>query len=273
MAAATRRLLSVSALALWLGSMAPAVSAVEATKTFSEGDVTAAVTDVVAQRTKDGAFRFTDPRTGEELALAFDGIRVVRGLPHYGWFPNVNFHDVAQPKRKYALDFWLKPGGDRLALMAIRVHKAPQPEGASWMSITRAPLPWWWLPTIERASAVAGMQAWQVMGSIHAKLADAKPRADVVPTGSNGKPLALELVDIVQPVGRSKGDGRYFACVEFAAPGTRLAKYFADYWLEPKSGTVTFGRLKPQTDGPTEAKKAATEPRCDVGGVAFDVVD
>jgi hypothetical protein len=273
MAAATSRVLTVAALALSLGPLRLAASAAEAATTFSEEDVTAAVKDIVAQRTRDGAFRFTDLRTGEELALVFDDIRVVRGLPHYGWFPNVNFHDAADAKKKYALDFWLKPDADRLNLMAIRVHKAPQRDGISWMSITRAPLPWWWLPTIERASAVAGLPAWQVMGAIHARLATAKSGDDVLPAADNGKPLALELVDVVQPVGRSKADGRYFACVEFAASGTRLARYFADYWLEPKSGSVTFGRLKPQADGLTGTSKAATEPRCDVGGVAFDVID
>jgi hypothetical protein len=244
-----------------------------AQKQFTDEDVSAAVKAIVSERSKDGVFPFFDVRTGEKLSLVMDDVRIVRGLPRYGWFPNVNFHDASEPRKKYALDFWLKPEGERLALMAVRVHKAPQAEGTSWMSITRTPLAWWWLPTIERASAVAGMQAWQVMGSIHASLAMAKPGADVLPTKDNGKPVALELIDVVQPVGRAKDDGRYFACVEFAAPGTRLARYSADYWLEPKSGHVTFGHLTPQADRPTGGNQAATEPRCDIGGVAFDVID
>jgi len=273
MAAATRRASSAVVLAALLVIAGPAASAVEPARSFSEQDVSEAVDTIVSQRSQDGALRFTDLRTGEQLSLVFDGIRVVRGLPHYGWFPNANFHDASEPKKKYALDIWLKPDDGHLKLMAIRVHKAPQPEGASWVSITRAPLPWWWLPTIERASAVAGMPAWQVMGAIHTKIAEAKRGDGLLPTGAEGRPLALELIDVVQPVGRAKTDGRYFACAEFAAQGTRLARYLADYWLEPKSGTVTFGRLSPQTDGRTDATKAATEPRCDVGGVAFDVVD
>jgi hypothetical protein len=148
-----------------LFTIALAASAGAAERSFSEGDVAAEVKDVVGRRTKDGAFRFTDPATGEQLTLVYDGIRIVRGLPHFGWFPNVNFHDALEPKKKYALDFWLVPDGARLKLVTMRVHKAPQPEGTAWMSITRAPLPWWWLPTIERASAVAGMQAWQVMAA------------------------------------------------------------------------------------------------------------
>lgn len=253
-------------------AIALATSAGAAERSFSEEDVAAAVKDVVGRRTKDGAFRFADPATGEQLSLVYDGIRIVRGLPHFGWFPNVNFHDASELKKKYALDFWLVPDGVHLKLMAIRIHKAPQPEGTAWTSITRAPLPWWWLPTIERASAVAGMQAWQVMGAIHERIANAKPGDGTLPVGGDGKPLALEMIDVVQPVGRAKADGRYFACVEFRAQGTQLARYAADYWLEPKSRTVTFGRLKPEGLG-TEANKAAKEPRCDVGGAAFDVID
>ena len=107
------------------------------------------------------------------MSLVLDDVRIVRGLPVYGWFPNVAFHDKATPAKKYTLDFWLMPHGDKLKLMDIRIHKAPRPDGASWMSLTRAPLAWWWLPTMKRASAVAGLQAWQVMGAIHTRIAEA----------------------------------------------------------------------------------------------------
>lgn len=260
------------ATALTVGLTLPG-SATAAPRSFTEDDATTAVKSIIAERSKGGAFVFNDPFSGDDLSLAFDGIRVVRGLPGYGWFPNVNFHDATEPRKKYALDFWLKPDGDRLKLMGVRIHKAPRPDGASWMSITRAPLAWWWLPTIERASAVAGVHAWQVMGTIHAKIAEARKGDDLLPAGPNHKPLALELIDVLQPVGKAKTDERYFACVSFRAPGTRLATYSADYWLEPKSGTVTLGTLKPQSAGITDTTKAATEPRCDVGGIAFDIVD
>jgi hypothetical protein len=271
MAAAIRRRLGVAVATTLIGGFA--IAATAAPKRFSEDDVAAAVKDIIAERSKDGVFHFNDAATGDELSLVFDGIRVVRGLPTYGWFPNVNFHDAEEPRKKYALDFWLKPDGDRLKLMVVRIHKAPRPDGSSWMSITRAPLPWWWLPTIERASAVADLPAWQVMGAVHSRIVEAKRGDGVVPAGTNGKPLALELIDIVQPVGRSKADGRYFACAQFRIPGSRLATFAAYYWLEPKSGSVTLGSLKPESTGPTEAIKAATEPRCEVGGISFDIVD
>ena len=57
--------------------------------------MTAAVKEVIAERSKDGVFAFTDARTGDQLSLVLDDVRVVRGLPVYGWFPNVVFHDKA----------------------------------------------------------------------------------------------------------------------------------------------------------------------------------
>ena len=144
--------------------------------------------EVIAERSKDGVFAFRDVRSGDQLSLVLDDVRVVRGLPVFGWFPNVVFHDQDVPAKKYALDFWLKPDGDRLKLMDIRIHKAPQPDGSSWMSITRAPLPWWWLPTIERVSAVVGLQAWQVMGAIHTHIADATKDEAVDLADASGKP-------------------------------------------------------------------------------------
>ena len=50
-------------------------------------------------------------------------------FPVYGWFPNVAFHDKATPAKKYTLDFWLMPHGDKLKLMDVRIHKAPKPDG------------------------------------------------------------------------------------------------------------------------------------------------
>lgn len=242
-----------------------------AAKGISEEDAKSAALQVIAERSRDGVFAFEDAATGDRLALVLDDVRVVRGLPGYGWFPNVIFHDAAEPKKKYALDFWLKPQGDRARLLAIRVHKAPQPDGDSWMSITRPPLPWWWLPTIERSSSTAGLHAWQVMGSIHTKIAEAPAGNELLPRNAGGD--APQLIDVLQPVGRAKADGRYFACVAFRASDTEPGMFSADYWLEPKSGTVTLGSLVPMPPASTGNAKAAPEPRCDVKGVAFDVID
>ena len=260
-------MLSVGCLAL------SSAVAFAAPKEFSDEEVTAAVEAVIAERSKDGVFPFVDARTGEELSLVLDDVRVVRGLPRFGWFPNVNFHVVSEPKKKYALDFWLKPDGERLELMAIRVHKAPQAEGASWMSITRAPLAWWWLPTMKRQSAVSGMPAWQVMGAIHSQvLATARDGVVAFPQ-ADGSELTLRFVDVEQPVGKTKGDDRYFACAVLRMFGSEPVFYSTAYWLDGKTKRVTAGNVKRLEWPPTGGSKAAAEPHCDVEGATFEIVD
>jgi hypothetical protein len=81
------------------------------------------------------------------------------------------------------------------------------------------------------------------------------------------------LVDILQPVGRSKADGRYFACAEFRKLGTEPAFYSTAYWLDPKSKLVTAGSVTASTNASAGGSKAATEPHCDIGGITFDIVD
>lgn len=243
-----------------------------AAKELSEEDVVSAIRKIVAERSRDGAFSYFDPRSGETLTLVLDDVRVVRGLPGYGWFPNVNFHDQKTPAKKYALDFWLKPDGEALHLIETRIHKAPQPDGAGWMSITRAPLAWWWLPTIERASAVASVPAWQVMGMIHVRVAEGRKDDLTVLSSADGTELPLQLVDIEQPVGRSKSDGRYFACGLLRKFGSEGTFYSIPYWLDAKTKLVTAGSAMPIGNA-RNGDKAATEPRCDVGTITYDIVD
>jgi len=260
----------------WLQAAAAATAlsatagAVAATNDLTDEEVTAAVKSVIAERSKDGVFAFTDARTGDRLSLVLDDVRIVRGLPVFGWFPNVAFHDKATPAKKYTLDFWLLPQADKLKLMDVRIHKAPKPDGASWMSVTRAPLAWWWLPTMKRASAVAGVQAWQVMGAIHKRIAEEEQDGVVTLSDEAGGTFPAELVDVLQPVGTSKADARYFACVDFRKLGSEPAFYSTVYWLDPKTKLVTAGRV---TQARIGGSKAATEPRCDIGGIRFDIVD
>ena len=263
--------------AKWLqvaaASTALAVSVCVATATtndLTDEEVTAAVKSAIAERSTGGVFAFTDARTGDRLSLVMDDVRIARGLPVYGWFPNVAFHDKAAPAKKYTLDFWLMPQGDKLKLMDVRIHKAPRPDGASWMSMTRAPLAWWWLPTMKRASAVAGLQAWQVMGAIHKRIAEEEQDGVVTLSDAAGASFPAELVDVLQPVGTSKTDARYFACADFRKLGSEPAFYSTAYWLDPKTKLVTAGRV---TQARADGSKAATEPRCDIGGIAFDIVD
>jgi len=85
--------------------------------------------------------------------------------------------------------------------------------------------------------------------------------------------VAAGRVDIEQPVGRSKTDGRYFACALLRKFGTEPVFYSTTYWLDGKTNLVTAAGIKQIDADRNGGGKAATEPRCDVGGVAFDVVD
>lgn len=97
--------------------------------------------------------------------------------------------------------------------------------------------------------------------------------AEASKTAGDAADGSATLVDILQPVGRSKVDGRYFACAEFRKLGTAPAFYSTAYWLDPKTKLVTAGSATPSTNAPAGGSKAATEPHCDIGGIAFDIVD
>lgn len=251
---------------VWPGTEADA-------KPLSEDDVSAAVLAVIEERSTDGVFNLHDAATGEELALVLDRVRVVRGLPEFGWFPDVIFHAKDTPTKKYAVDFWLKQDGDRLKLMDARVHKAPQPDGSSWMMITRRPLLWWWLPTLKRASVVTGMQAWQVMGAIHDHIVSTEEEGAFPLGDGHGETIPAELVAIYQPVGRLKSDGRYFACAQLRNKGNASAVYAVDFRIDPGARSVTVGTARLQEDSSADNSKPAPEPDCRLEGLAFDVVD
>lgn len=244
-----------------------------AAKDIGEDDVTAALKALIAARTQDGALAVRDARTGTTLALVFEDIRVVRGLQGFGWFPDAIFHDRAAPQKKYAVDFWLQPDAGKLKLMDVRIHKDPQPDGASWMMITRAPLAWWWLPTLERASAVAGVQAWQVMGAAHQHIVNSRTDGVFKLSDASGQTIELELVDVVQPVVRSKEDGGYFACAAFRKIGGEAGLYAVDFKFDQKTGSVSAGGIAQHENPLADNGKAAPLPRCRFAGAAFEVVD
>ena len=59
-------------------------SAGKATKEFTEDDVNKRVQEVIAERSKDGAFVFHDPKLDADLNLLFEQIKTVRGMEGYG---------------------------------------------------------------------------------------------------------------------------------------------------------------------------------------------
>ncbi len=240
-------------------------------KTVTDDDVTAAVLRIVAERSKDGAFSLRDAKTGSTLVLEFDQIRVVRGLTGFGWFPDVIFRDRADPRKKYAVDFWLKPEGDVLRLVDARVHKGPQPDGASFMMITRAPLLWWWLPTLERKSAVSGIEAWQVMGTVHEYIAANLKDGVFAFADADGKTIPLELIQIDQPVGRSKASGAYIACAEFRNLSEPSAHTDIDFSVEQYAGSLRVASARPHQAATTSTSN--TSQNCRFEGDAFETVD
>jgi hypothetical protein len=69
-------------------------------KDFTETDVKQAVDQAIAERSKDGAFVFHDPRLDADLNLVFENVKIIRGMEGYGWFANVIFHDKDERKKQ-----------------------------------------------------------------------------------------------------------------------------------------------------------------------------
>ena len=73
---------------------------------FDEGDAVVsarrtwnkAVAATIAERSKDGAFVFHDPKLDPDLNLVKEQRKSVRGMEGYGWFANVIFHDKDEPR-------------------------------------------------------------------------------------------------------------------------------------------------------------------------------
>src|SRR5512145_3276036 len=108
----------VLAAAIGVFALGPAAAA-----DIDENTVKDAVAAVIAERSKDGAFVFRDPKLDADLNLIFEQVKIVRGMEGYGWFDNTIFHDKDTPKKQYAIDFWFKPDSGKLKLMDIRVQK------------------------------------------------------------------------------------------------------------------------------------------------------
>jgi hypothetical protein len=226
-------------------SATPAPAA-KATVEFTEDDVDKRVQEVIAERSKDGAFVFHDPKLDADLNLQFEQIKIVRGMEGYGWFANVIFHDKDETKKQYAIDFWFKPEGDQLKLMDIRVQKGPKQEGDGWIMVTRMPVAWWWLPVQEHPGDTEVTRAWQVMSAIHSYIAthkDTDGHLDIK-DDKTGEALPLDFVEIHQPVRHLKKEGEYFVCTDFRKPGSKDEYYDIDFWVNQKSGKLEVDNVK-----------------------------
>ena len=162
---------------------------------ISQEEVRAAVRAIVEKQMQanGGVFIFRDSRTGENLPLAFEDIRLVRSIHGYGFFPNVLFHAKDMPEKQYALDFWLKPKGEGLELVDMRLQKGPKKEGNTWTMVTRMPVAWWWIPASEHPGETEEKRAWEVMSAIHEHIAQERREhngiyqlTELLQTGLNG---------------------------------------------------------------------------------------
>ena len=191
---------------------------------FDDSSVTKRTEQVIAERSKDGAFVFHDPKLNADLNLVYEKVKVVRGMRGYGWFANAIFHDKDEPKKQYAIDFWFKPqvDSDELALIDIRVQKGPKRDGDGYYMITRLPVAWWWLPVQEHPGDMEVVRAWHVMSAIHNYIAEHKNKdgALELTDDKTGETIPLEFVEMHQPVRHLKKDGQYFACTDFRKPGS-----------------------------------------------------
>ena len=244
-------------------------------KEFTEDDVNKKVNEVIAERSKDGAFVFRDPKLNADLNLVYEQIKGVRGMEGYGWFANVIFHDKDTPKKQYAIDFWLKPEGDQLTLMDIRVQKGPKQDGDSYYMITRMPVAWWWLPVQEHPGDMEVTRAWQVMSAIHTYIATHKDANGDVPIKDDktGETIPLEFVEIHQPVRHLKKDGEYFVCTDFRKPGSQDEYYDIDFWVNQKTGKLEVDNVKVHKIPVQEDGVWTQVPRYTFEGMDFDVTN
>jgi hypothetical protein len=244
-------------------------------KEFTEEDVDKRVQEVIAERSKDGAFVFHDPKLDADLNLNFEQIKGVRGMEGYGWFANVIFHDKDVPKKQYAIDFWFKPDGDKLNLMDIRVQKGPKQDGDSYYMITRMPVAWWWLPVQEHPGDMEVTRAWQVMSAIHTYIATNKDKDGNLPIKDDktGDTVPLQFVEIHQPVRHMKKDGEYFVCTDFRKPGSQDEYYDIDFWVNQKTGKLEVDNVKIHKVPVQEDGIWTQVPRYTFEGMDFDVTN
>jgi hypothetical protein len=218
--------------------LAAAASQPRAEEPTAEQAGAAAQAYIDARVKKDGAFRYKDQRADAILELEPERVKVVRQIHPYGFFACADFHVKGQPDKPYDLDLWLKPAGDKLEVVDVRVHKAPKREGEAWKLVTRQPILWWWIPATEHPGDFEEKRGWQVESAVHEYIArSVKDGVLLVRDDKTGKQLPLEFVEIHKPLRRMEGKG-YFACSDFREKGSSDKFYDLDFWLAEKDGEL-----------------------------------
>jgi YHS domain-containing protein len=230
-----------------------AASNVESTETamqnFTSTDAETLVKQHIADTVKanDGQFPIDDPLNGQHLKLAYDDIDFTRTIDGYGFFPDVKFHDAANPDRKYLIDFWVVPESGKLAIQETRIYKEPIQADGKWTLMTRQPVPWWWIPASEHPGHLAAKRGWEVMSAVEHDALEKSLKCNGVfkiKDDKTGQELSLEFVDTHQPVRQLDNDGHYFACTDFRAAGTKDQIYDLDFWVTDKDGKMTVDQVK-----------------------------
>jgi hypothetical protein len=241
----------------------------EAAREFIEGVIKAAV------EKNGGLFPVKDDMMGKTLSLKYVGVDFVRTLHGYGYFPNVNFADAADEKKRYQVDFWVKPKAGKLAIVDTRVYKAPRRDGDQWTMMTRSPKPWWWIPASEHPGESEVKRGWEVMSALHEHIAAERAKGGGVyklKDDKTGEEIALDFVGIHQPVRKLKEDGRYFACTDFRRQGTTDQYFDIDFWLDENSGKITVGGVRLHKVPTLEDGNFVQMPRYSFDPKTFDVV-
>jgi YHS domain-containing protein len=230
-----------------------AASTVESTEkamqNFSSTDAEVLVKESIAAKSKEngGIFPYDDPLNGDHLKLAFDSIDFTRTIDGYGFFPDVKFHDAADPMKNYLIDFWVLPVDGKLQLQEVRIHKEPLKVEGKWTMMTRQPVPWWWIPASEHPGHLAEKRGWEVMSAVEHNVVTESLKnngAFEIKDDKTGKTLKLEFIDTHQPVRQLDNDGHYFACTDFRVVGTKDQIYDIDFWVNDKDGTMTVDQAK-----------------------------
>jgi YHS domain-containing protein len=226
---------------------------VEATETAMQNYVASDAEALVKQtidaklKANGGTFPMDDALNGDHLKLAFDGIDFTRTIDGYGFFPDVKFHDAADSKKKYLIDFWVVPVGGKLQIQETRIYKAPLLVDSDWKLMARQPVPWWWIPASEHPGHLATKRGWEVMSAVERNaMMQAAQNNGVfkIKDDKTGKELTLEFVDTHQPVRQLDNDGHYFACTDFRVVGTKDQIYDIDFWVNDKDGVMSVDQAK-----------------------------
>lgn len=196
----------------------------------------------------NGLYPLYDPLVKQQRDVVFKEIQMMRTLHGYGFFPDVIFHDKDEPDKKYWVDFWIKPVGEKdLELIETRIYKGPRKSGDDWQLVTRQPVPWWWIPASEHPGESEHKRGWEIMSAIEKNILEKRNAAGgyySLEDRDTGEIIKLEYIGIHQPVRRLTEDGRFFACTDFRRVGSENEYYDVDFWLNDKDGNIEVGEVR-----------------------------